>query len=103
MTGEGYAYVDVRPPEEFEDGHPEGAVNVPFDDAFVAVMSARFAKDARIILGCRSGRRSARASEALVAAGFTDVLDQRAGWDAARGAFGEITEPGWSRCGLPTK
>ena len=66
-------------------------------------MSARFAKDARIILGCKSGSRSARAAKALVDAGFTNVLDQRAGWDAKRGVFGEIIEPGWSRAGLPRK
>ncbi len=26
---EGFTYVDVRTEEEFEEGHPEGAVNVP--------------------------------------------------------------------------
>jgi rhodanese-related sulfurtransferase len=103
MTSEGYTYVDVRAPEQFEDGHPEGAVNVPLDDTFVEAMSSRFAKDAPIIVGCRSGNRSARAAQALASAGFTNVLDQRAGWDAVRGAFGEIVEPGWSRCGLPKK
>ena len=33
---EGYTYVDVRSIPEFEQGHPEGAVNVPLlhrDDA----------------------------------------------------------------------
>jgi hypothetical protein len=38
-----------------------------------------------------------------VLAGFTRVLDQRAGWDGKRGPFGEISEPGWSRAGLPTE
>ena len=39
----------------------------------------------------------------LVAAGFTNVLEQRAGWDGARGSFGEIVEPGWKRAGLPSE
>jgi hypothetical protein len=26
----GHKYVDVRTPEEFENGHPEGAINVPY-------------------------------------------------------------------------
>lgn len=101
MTGEGFTYVDVRTPEEFHEGRPAGAVNVPLDDGFVAAMEARFPKDARIVVGCMVGGRSLRAARALVAAGFTNVLDQRAGFDGARGAFGEIAEPGWSRVGLP--
>lgn len=99
---EGYTYVDVRTPEEFAEGRPAGAVNVPLGDDFVARMNARFAKDAKLVVGCKAGGRSLRAAKALLAAGYTDVLDQRAGFDAVRGAFGEITEPGWSRAGLPT-
>jgi rhodanese-related sulfurtransferase len=104
MSDEGYAYVDVRTPEEFADGRPAGAELVPWGDDgddFVARLGRRFASDAPIIVGCRSGVRSFRAAEALAAAGFTRVLEQRAGFDGARGPFGELTEPGWSRVGLP--
>jgi rhodanese-related sulfurtransferase len=110
---QGYAYVDVRTEEEFSQGHPKGAVNVPFllasfagmtpNSDFVKVMAALFAKDAKIVVGCKSGGRSQKAREALLRDGFTDVLDQRAGWDGARNAFGQVTEPGWSRAGLPTE
>lgn len=103
MTREGYAYVDVRTPEEFADGHPAGAVNVPLGDGFVEAVASRFAKDAPLVVGCKSGGRSLRAADALLAAGFTRVLEQRAGFDGARGPFGEITEPGWTRQGLPTE
>jgi rhodanese-related sulfurtransferase len=103
MVDEGFTYVDVRTPDEFASGHPAGAINVPLGDEFIAAIGARFAKDAPLIVGCKSGVRSARASRALDAAGFTRVFDQRAGWDGVRGTFGEITEPGWRRCGLPTK
>ncbi|MBX3198558.1 MAG: rhodanese-like domain-containing protein [Labilithrix sp.] len=101
MTTEGFTYVDVRTPEEFAEGRPAGSVNVPLGDDFVRAMEARFAKDARIVVGCKAGGRSLRAANALLAAGFTSVLDQRAGFDGARGPFGELTEPGWSRAGLP--
>ena len=101
MTAEGFTYVDVRTPEEFAEGRPAGAINVPLGDDFVRAMEAKFAKDAPIVVGCKAGGRSLRAANALIAAGFTNVLDQRAGFDAARGAFGEVTEPGWSRAGLP--
>ncbi len=103
MKDEGFVYVDVRTPEEFFEGRPAGAVNVPLDDGFVAAMEKAFPKDARIILGCRAGNRSLRAARALIEAGFSNVLEQRAGFDGARGPFGEITEPGWSRAGLPVE
>jgi hypothetical protein len=38
-----------------------------------------------------------------VAEGFENVLEQRAGWDAARADDGQVSEPGWSRVGLPTE
>lgn len=101
MTAEGFTYVDVRTPEEYAEGRPAGAVNVPLGDDFVRAMEARFAKDARIVVGCKAGGRSLRAANALLAAGFTNVLDQRAGFDGSRGPFGELTEPGWARAGLP--
>jgi rhodanese-related sulfurtransferase len=103
MTNEGFTYVDVRTPEEFAAGHPAGAVNIPLAESFVADMSARYAKDAKIILGCRTGNRSLKGQRMLVDAGFTNVLEQRAGWDGARGSFGEVTEPGWKRLGLPSE
>lgn len=102
MKDEGFTYVDVRTPDEFAAGHPEGARNVPLDDAFIVEMAKAFAKDAKIIVGCKSGGRSARAAHELAIAGFTNVLDQRAGWDGTRGTFGEIVEPGWSRTDLPS-
>jgi rhodanese-related sulfurtransferase len=101
MTAEGFSYIDVRTPEEFAEGHPEGALNVPLDDRFAEVIAAAFAKGAPLIVGCQAGRRSARAADTLAAAGFERVLDQRAGWGGVRGPFGEITEPGWAHAGLP--
>jgi rhodanese-related sulfurtransferase len=100
---DGYTYIDVRGPDEFAAGRPAGAVNVPLGDDFAARMGARYAKDAKLVLGCRTGIRSMQAARALLAAGFTNVLEQRAGWEASYGTFGEIKEPGWSRAGLPTE
>lgn len=113
MMGEGWLYVDVRSEQEYAAGHPAGALNVPImiagpsgmtaNDEFLDVMSALFAKDTKLVLGCRSGQRSLRAAHALIALGFTEVVDQRAGFEGARNAFGGITEPGWSQAGLPSE
>jgi rhodanese-related sulfurtransferase len=110
---QGWTYVDVRTIEEFAAGHPPGAVNVPLMHAggggmtpnpdFLRVMNAAFAKDAKIVVGCKAGGRSLRAALMLSAEGFTSVVDQRAGWDGARDPFGQLAEPGWSRVGLPAE
>ncbi len=109
----GYVHVDVRTEAEWSAGHPAGALNVPSmlagpsgmveNPDFVPVMTALFAKDARLVLGCKTGRRSLNAARALLAAGFTDVVDQRAGFEGARDPFGKVVEPGWAAAGLPTE
>jgi len=109
---EGYVYVDVRSVPEFEVEHPQGAFNVPLMHAgpggmsgnpdFAKVMTERFPKDAKIVLGCKGGNRSLRALQMLAQQGFTNLIDQRAGFEAARDAFGKITEQGWKGAALPT-
>jgi rhodanese-related sulfurtransferase len=111
LQSDGYTYVDVRSEAEFKEGHPAGAINVPLmhmgpagmtpNRDFLAVMNAAFAKDAKIVVGCKQGGRSMRAAMALGGDGFKAVIDQRAGWDGSRDAFGQMSEPGWSRAGLP--
>ena len=106
---EGYVYVDVRSVPEFDEGHPEGAYNVPLqhlgpagatpNHEFMAVMQKAFPKDARLVLGCKAGGRSLTAAKMLLAAGFSDVVDQRCGFEGAYGPTG--FEPGWRPRGLP--
>jgi rhodanese-related sulfurtransferase len=113
LTKDGWLYVDVRTEQEFDEGHPAGSVNVPISHMsggsmtpnpdFVSVMAKAFGKDAKIVVGCKAGGRSARAAQALASAGFVNLADQRAGWDGTRDAFGQMGEPGWSRVGLPVE
>jgi rhodanese-related sulfurtransferase len=111
----GYIYIDVRTPEEFEDGRPRGAISVPYSHngpdgmvpnaAFVEQLQAALrtlgATVPKIVLGCRSGGRSMRAAALLQAAGFSELYELRTGWDGSRDAFGALLEPGWSRTALP--
>ncbi len=102
--------LDVRAEEEFVDGHPEGAVNVPLarfvegrlvDDAsFADAVRARFPRETPLLVLCRSGVRARRAA-ALLAAEYTDLAVVAGGYDGTRGPFGEVAEPGWTRLGLP--
>lgn len=113
LLGEGYTYVDVRSEPEFEEAHPVGALNVPLlqmgpaglvpNSSFVADMQKLFAPDAKIVVGCKAGGRSMKAAQALVSAGFTNIVDQRAGFDGSRDAFGKLSEPGWGPSGLPVE
>lgn len=110
MREAGYVYVDVRSIPEFEAGHPAGAYNIPImhqtttgmqpNAEFFRVIEAVFPKDAKLVLGCRSGHRSLRAAEMLIQAGYEDVIDQRAGTAGARDAFGQLQEAGWEAAGL---
>jgi len=67
--------IDVRTPEEFNEGYIKNAVNINFfDDDFLEQMS-KFNKDEAIYIYCRSGGRSGSASAKLEEAGFTKVYD----------------------------
>lgn len=112
LCAEGYQYVDVRSELEFAEGRPAGSVNVPImrmgimgmrpNPKFLEHMQALFATDAKLVVGCKAGGRSLRAAQMLIQAGFTDVIDQRAGFSGARTPTGEI-EAGWGPAGLPTE
>jgi len=111
LLDEGYTYVDVRTEEEFRACHPTGALNVPMalwspvgprpNGEFVDLIRRLFGEEGKIVLGCATGQRSLRAAEMLEAAGFRDVIDQRAGLDGVRNPFGRLEERGWAAAGLP--
>lgn len=111
MCEAGYVYLDVRSTPEFDSGHPEGAYNVPLlvngvsgleeNPQFVAEVEAVLGKAHRLVVGCASGVRSRRAVELLRAASFVEVLEQRAGMDGLRDAFGRVQEKGYRAEGLP--
>lgn len=65
--------LDVRTPEEFATGHIQGAVNIP-----VQSLESRLSEvpdDQPIVVYCRSGNRSAQASQILVQAGYNGIYD----------------------------
>ena len=113
LLGSGYRYIDVRTEQEFANGHPAGAVNVPvvFPDRatnqmavnpeFLAVVQAHFPKDAKLVIGCLSGGRSQRAAELLAQVGYTDLINMQGGFGGARDQTGRTVMAGWAECGLP--
>jgi rhodanese-related sulfurtransferase len=111
MVRDGYVYLDVRTETEFVEGHPRGAYNVPValpgehglvpNPAFVAEVTARIARTTPVVVGCASGVRSLEAARQLVESGYGSVVEQRAGLNGLRDAFGRIQERGWRDEGLP--
>jgi len=66
-----FMLLDVRTPEEYTEGHIQGAVLIP-----VQVLGERLAevpKDKQVYVYCHSGRRSAMASKLLAENGNTRI------------------------------
>ncbi|HCP99439.1 MAG TPA: rhodanese-like domain-containing protein, partial [Candidatus Latescibacteria bacterium] len=114
MNEEGYVYIDVRSIPEFEQNHPDPAVNIPILHAdlrtgqmipnpdFLHVVQANYATDVKLVMGCRSGQRSARAAEVLLQNGYETVVNMQCGFEGERDPFGQVVNPGWAEMGLPT-
>ena len=66
--------LDVRTPDEYAQGHIDGAVNIDIkDDNFMANAIKLLPTDKTIAVYCRSGRRSAKAAGMLADNGFKAV------------------------------
>ena len=72
--------IDVRKPTEFEEGHVEGARNLPLDS--ISDLMAEFPKDSPVYLHCAGGYRSMIASSILKARGFDNIINIEGGYGA---------------------
>ena len=63
--------IDVRTPEEFELGHIEDSINIEWQN--IELIEKTSQKDEKIYLYCRSGNRSQKATEILIALSYKDV------------------------------
>ncbi len=82
--------LDVRTPEEFAEGHLDGAIMIDFYDDDFADQLAGLDPNASYLLYCRSGNRSGKTTEVMQDLGFTDVADLDGGILS------------WTEAGLPT-
>lgn len=64
--------VDVREPREFRNGHIVEAQSIPLAD--ILKKSEHIPKSQRLVLVCRTGRRSRRAAYALQTAGYEQCI-----------------------------
>ncbi|PTX55595.1 rhodanese-related sulfurtransferase [Litoreibacter ponti] len=91
--------VDIRRPDEWDrTGTGEGAARLDmrredFTDALKTLAGGR--TDAPVALICARGVRSARLTNRLTEAGFTNIID------VPEGMLGSRAGPGWIERGLP--
>jgi len=81
--------VDVREPGEYQQGHIEGAVNIPRGVAELEVPQRVADVKTRIICYCAGGNRSALVADHLTQMGYEGVESMIGGFQ------------GWSRSGQP--
>lgn len=85
--------LDVRTQAEYDSGHINGATLLAVQDIPAQELNAKLKElpmNRKILVYCRSGSRSVKASEILVKNGFTRVYNMKGG----------IT--GWTNAGYPT-
>jgi rhodanese-related sulfurtransferase len=78
--------LDVRTPEEFSEGHLDGAVLVDFYDADFAEQLAGLDPDVPYLVYCRSGNRSGQTLAIMDELGFNSAVDVDGGIVAWAGA-----------------
>lgn len=84
VAGEKPLIIDVRTEAEWNDGHIEGAVLIPYE--LIGGRIGRVAKDKSMLIYvyCRSGRRSQIAKETLEKLHYKDVVNLGSLEDAAK-------------------
>lgn len=83
VTTDGAQLIDVREPDEVAAGTLPGAVNIPLMTLPERV--GELDPERRVVVLCKSGGRSTMACEALVKAGFADVVNLEGGMLAFAG------------------
>ncbi len=92
LIADGIQLLDVRTQEEWDEGHLKGAKRVDFAaEGFLEKAKAALDPKKPVLVYCRSGGRSAKATKALREAGFGTVHDMAGGITA------------WQKAGKPVE
>jgi phage shock protein E len=73
QAGTQHLLVDVRTPEEFAEGHLDGAVNISLQT--LGERLSEIPTDVPVVLYCRTGNRSGQALDLLNAAGYSNAVN----------------------------
>ncbi|WP_198246127.1 rhodanese-like domain-containing protein [methane-oxidizing endosymbiont of Gigantopelta aegis] len=84
-----YLILDVREPEEYSQGHLPHAINIPrgvLEFKIGAHPAFQNATDRAILVYCKTGGRSALATETLKKLGFEKAVSMAGGFDSWKDA-----------------
>ena len=83
MIDRGEVFIlDVRTQDEYDAGHIRESIRIPVQDIPQHELNkslAQIPRDKKILVYCRTGRRSTLASEILVNNGFKEVYNMKGG------------------------
>lgn len=89
MKNRGVLLLDVREPSEYASSHAPGSVLIPVGQLEQRLKEIQQFRNQPVVVICRSGRRSAAATDILQKAGFSDARNVEGGMIA------------WEKAGLP--
>ena len=72
---EDFILLDVRTKEEFKENKIEGAINIPLQDLLFNIDELEEYIDKKIVVYCRSGKRSITACNLLNMEGFNELYN----------------------------
>jgi rhodanese-related sulfurtransferase len=71
------------------------------NEKFLGVVEARIPQEAKIVVGCKTGGRSASACEILARAGYKNLRNIDGGYSGVTDPTGHVVKEGWSTLGYP--
>ena len=80
-----FVILDVRTPQEYSDGHLEGAINIDYNAPDFKDKVGKQDKNKTYLVYCRTGIRSAAASKIMAGLGFKNIYNMTGGitdWQA---------------------
>jgi phage shock protein E len=75
----GVVILDVRTPQEFAEGHIEGAINIPVESADYIDQVSQLDPNVTYAVYCRSGNRSQPAVAGMASVGVTGIYELESG------------------------
>ncbi len=70
-------WIDVRVPEQYQQEHVQGAINIPLKEVKERIATAVPDKNDTVKVYCNAGRQSGQAKEILSEMGYTHVENSR--------------------------
>ncbi len=75
MIENGALLIDVRTKEEFDAGHIDGSINIPYQETRALMDAIGADKQRPVVVYCRSGHRAGKAKASLNSKGYSNIFN----------------------------